>query len=166
MQTTEGGALMGTPEDHKAGQEEGERRKDAAHLRLEAHRDVRIRRARRTLLLRLLEVGTATADDVADNIGPIDPTIDRRWLGTVPGPFIVASVIRRAGFTKSVRPIRHASIITIWELADRAAALVWLARNPDLPEPEDGAEAPCPASPNKPPSLTPLADSLSQPKLF
>jgi hypothetical protein len=135
MQTAESdrerGTLMSTPEDRKTGQEEGERRKDAAHSLLEARRDVYIRRARRALLLQLLDVGTATADDVADRIGPTDPRIDPRWLGTVPGPLAIARIIRRQGFTTSARPSRHASIITTWELADRAAALAWLARNPD-----------------------------------
>jgi hypothetical protein len=156
---------VSTPKDRNAGQIEGERRKDAAHSRLEALRDVYIRRARRALLLRLLDVGTATADDVAERVGPTDPSIDRRWLGAVPGPLASARIIRRADYAKSTRPIRHASVIAVWQVADRAAALAWLARNPDLPEPEDDAGAPCPANP-KPPSPAPLAVSLSQPKLF
>ena len=139
---------MSTPEDRKAGQEEGERRKDAAHPLLEARRDVYIRRARRALLIRLLEAGTATADDVAERIGPTDPDIDPRWLGTVPGPLALARIIRRVGYTKSARPIRHASVIAVWELADRAAALAWLARHPDLPDAEpDDAGALCPSDP-------------------
>lgn len=124
---------MTLPEDRRKGQEEGVSRKDAAHSRLEAHRDVLIRRARRALLLRLLEAGTATADDVAERIGPTNASVDRRWLGTVPAPLAIARIIRRVGYTKSARPIRHASVIAVWELADRAAALAWLARNPDLP---------------------------------
>jgi hypothetical protein len=155
---------MSTPEDRNAGKTEGESRKDAAHHLLEAHRNVLIRRARRALLLRLLDVGIATADDVAERIGPTDPSIDRRWLGSVPGPLEIARIIRRAAYTKSARPIRHASVIAVWELADRAAAIVWLTRNPDLPEGEDGGGAPCLATP-KPPSLTPLAVSLSHPNL-
>ena len=142
--------MSSTPEDRKARQEEGERRKDAAHLRLEARREVYIRRARRALLLRALEAGTATADDVAERIGPTDPSIDPRWLGTVPGPLAIARIIRAVNYTKSARPIRHASIIAVLELSDRAAALAWLARNPDLPEPEDDAGAPCPATPEPP----------------
>jgi hypothetical protein len=161
----EGGAIMSTPEDRKAGKKEGESRKDAAHALLEARRDVLIRRARRVLLLRLLDVGIATADDVAERIGPTDPSIDPRWLGTVPGLFAIARIIRRASYTKSARPIRHASVIAVWELVDRAAALAWLARNPDLPEAEDGDGAPCLATP-KPPSPTPLAVAVAQPSLF
>ena len=67
----EGGAILSPPnKDHKAGEQEGERRKDAAHALLEARRDIYIRRARRVLILRLLEAETATADDVAERIGP------------------------------------------------------------------------------------------------
>jgi hypothetical protein len=153
------------PEDGKASRREGESRKDAAHTLLEARRDVLIRRARRALLLRLLEADTATADDVAERIGPINPSIDPRWLGTVPGPLAIAKIIRRADYTKSARPVRHASVIAVWELADRGAAIAWLARNPDLPEAEDDDGAPCVATP-KPPSPTPLAGAVAQPSLF
>ena len=152
------------PEDRKAGRREGESRKDAAHALLEARRDVLIRRARRALLMRLLDAGTATADDVAERIGPTDPSIDPRWLGTVPGPLAIARIIRRADYTKSARPIRHSSVIGVWELADRDAALAWLARNPDLPEAEDGDGVPCLATP-KPPSPAPLTVALAEPSL-
>src|SRR5262245_29560534 len=111
--------IMTTATDRQAGRREGECRKDAAHRRLEARRDVLVRRARRALLIHLLDAGTATADDVAESIGPGDPDIDPRWLGTVPGPLADAGIIRRAGFVTSTRPSRHASIISTWELADR-----------------------------------------------
>jgi len=153
--------------DRKAGQREGERRKDAAHYLLESRREIYIRRARRALLLRLLEAGTATADDVAERIGLSPDGIDPRFLGTVPGPLARARLIRRAGFVSSARPSRHASILSIWELADRAGAIAWLARNPDLsePEPGDDAGAPSPMT-SKPPSPEPLAVALHQPCLF
>jgi hypothetical protein len=161
----EGDALMGTLDDRKADQREGEGRKNAAHALLEARREFFIRRARRALLLQLLESGTATADDVAERIGPTDPEIDPRWRGTVPGPFARDGIIERISYTKSARPIRHASVITVWELADRAAALVWLARHPEWPEPNDEEGVPCLASP-KPPSPAPLAVAMDQPTLF
>ena len=153
--------------DRKAGQWEGKRRKDAAHSLLAARREVYIRRARRALLLRLLEAGTATADDVAESSGPAPEGTDGRFLGTVPGPLARARLIRRAGFVSSARPSRHASILSIWELADRAGAIAWLARNPDVPDPEPGndAGAPSPTTP-KPPSPAPLAVSFHQPTLF
>jgi hypothetical protein len=143
--------MMSTPDDRQAGRADGEQRKADALDRLEARRDSLIRRARRALLTHLLDAGTATADDVADSIGPGDPDIDPRWLGTVPGPLADAGIIRRAGFVTSARPSRHASIISTWELADRAAALAWLARNPELPEPDDaGATSPTPIEPAAP----------------
>ena len=153
--------------DRKAGQQEGERRKDAAHSLLEARREVYIRRARRALLLRLLEAGTATADDVAESSGPAPEGIDARFLGTVPGPLARARIIRRAGFVASSRPSRHASTLSVWQLADRAGAIAWLARNPDLPEPEPGDDAGAPSpTTSKPPSPEPLAVALHQPSLF
>jgi hypothetical protein len=115
----------------------------------------------------LLEAGTATADDVAERIGPAPDGIDPRFLGTVPGPLARAGIIRRAGFMPSARPSRNASILTIWELADHAGAIAWLAHNPELPQPEPDNEAGAPSSTTpKPPSPAPLAVSLSQATLF
>jgi len=171
VQTAEGGiegrANMSPPNhDRKARQQEGERRKDAAHSLLEARREVNIRRARRALLLQLLETGNATADEVAERIGPAPDGIDGRFLGAVPGMLARAKIIRRTGFVASSRPSRHASFISTWVLADRAGAIAWLARNPELPEPEpDDAGAPSPTT-SKPPSPAPLAVALHQTSLF
>jgi hypothetical protein len=154
---------MSTPDPRQAGQREGKARKDAAHALLEARRDVLIRRARRALLARLLCAGTATADDVAELIGPTPPDIDPRYLGTVPGPLTLAGIIRAASYTKSARASRHASLLTVWELADRPAALAWLARNPELPEPPGESDAAGPAragSAPPSPSVTTLAQAL------
>jgi hypothetical protein len=156
---------MSTNEDHNGDKNEGNSRKDAAHALVEARRDVLIRRARRALLQRLLDVGTATADDVAERLGPTERSMDRRWLCAVPGPLAIARIIRRAGYTKSARPIRHTSVIAVWELADRAGALAWLARNPDMPEGENGDGVPCLAT-SKQPSPAPLAVAVAQPNLF
>jgi len=145
-------ARMSTRAPRTAGQREGGRRKDAAHARLEARRQVLVRRA---LLSHLLFTGTATADDVADLIGAPPEDIDPRFLGTVPGPLAHASIIRVAGYEKSCRPSRHASILTVWQIADRAAVLAWLARNPDLPDPEPGNDAGAPR-PSTPPSPAPI----------
>jgi hypothetical protein len=156
---------MTTPDPRKAGQREGARRKDAALALLEARRDVWVRRGRRALLIHLLNIGTGTADDVADLLGKRPDTIDPRWLGTVPGALAQAGIIRRVGYDKSCRPSRHASVLTVWQLADRQAASNWLARHPDCPDPEpdDDAGAPCPASPPSPSSPTPC---FVQPALF
>jgi hypothetical protein len=157
---------MRTLDPRSARQVEGERRKEAAHARLEARRDVYLRRARRAFLTRLLSVGTATADDVVEMIGPAIDGIDPRWRGAVPKPLALAGITRDTGQTaKSARPEAHARNVTVWELADRAAALAWLAHNPDLPdpEPEDGdgdVGGPRPAPPTPPPP------ALSQLSLF
>src|SRR5262249_44226647 len=137
------------------GQRRGRRVKQAPPSLPDARRDVLIRWARRALLGRLLDAGTATADDVVALIGPTPDGIDPRFLGTVPGPLARAGIIRRVGFGPSARPTRHAGILSRWELADRAAALAWLARHPTLPAPEnedDGEGALCPAPLPPPPS--------------
>ena len=89
------------------------------------------------MLLRLLDAGTATADDVRAAV-ELPDGIDPRCLGAVPGPLADAGIIRRADYRPSSRPERHASIIAIWALADRAAALAWLAVHPELPDPSEG----------------------------
>jgi hypothetical protein len=135
---------------------EGERRKDAAHTLLDAHRRIYIRRARRALLMRLLGGGTGTADDVAELVPPT-PDLDPRYRGAVPGLLARAGIIRHVGYDRSCRPSRHASIISIWEIADRNAARAWLDAHPDLPDPDpNDAGAPCPAPPS--PIPTPIAN--------
>jgi hypothetical protein len=113
---------------------EGERLKNEALCLLEDYRQDYIRRARRALLERLLASGTATADHVVESLEPVPDGIDPRFRGAVPKDLVRAGIIRRSGFIASTRPARHASIQTVWELADRAAALAWLADNPDLPD--------------------------------
>jgi hypothetical protein len=80
----------------------------------------------------------------------------------VPGPLARAGFIRRGGFVPSARPSRHASILIVWELADRAAAIAWLTHDYDS---EDEGGAPSPATP-KPPAPTPLLASVPQTALF
>jgi hypothetical protein len=93
-------------------------------------------RARRALLIHLLDHGTGTADDMAHRL-PADPDgRDPRWRGPVPGALARAGIIRRIGFTASCRPSRHASAIAVWELADRDAPMAWLSHHPELPEPQ------------------------------
>src|SRR4051794_22965262 len=99
--------------EHRSEQSEGQQRKEAVHARLEANREVYIRRARQALLFRLLEAGKATADDVAERLGTASEGINPRFLGTVPGLLARAQIIRRAGYVPSARPIRHASILTV-----------------------------------------------------
>jgi hypothetical protein len=122
------------------GQAEGERRKNAAHVLLMARRAALVRQAQRALLLAALDRGESTADDVAAAVD-VPPTVDARLLGAAPGALVRAGLIRLAGYVRSNRPERHASVIAVWRLADRLAALRWLADNPPLPEPLDDLDA-------------------------
>jgi hypothetical protein len=86
------------------------------------------------LLTALADRPTVTADDVAVAV-QIPEGIDPRLLGAVPGELARAGLIEADGYTKSRRRSRHASIQTIWRLADREAARRWLAANPAEPPP-------------------------------
>jgi hypothetical protein len=119
-----------------AGLLEGERRKLSAHALLQAHRRVYVRRGRRALLLRLLDAGTATADDVRAAV-ELPPALNPTCFGSVPGRLAEAGIIRPAGFVRTKRPEGHARPVQLWQLADRAAALAWLAAHPDLPDPSE-----------------------------
>ena len=116
--------------DHQS----GESAKLAAHTMLEARREVFINRGRLALLMRLLDAGTATADDVRAAV-ELPHGIASVCLGAVPGPLARLNIIRRVGFTKTTRPAGHARPVTVWELADRDAAVLWLEDHPDLPDP-------------------------------
>jgi len=113
---------------------EGERRKSAAFALLEALRELYVLRGRRALLARLLDAPQATADDVRDAVEMPDE-INPVCLGVVPGPLARAGIIERVGFAESRRPDAHARPVSVWRLADRAAALAWLAAHPDRPDP-------------------------------
>lgn len=118
----------------------GERRKDSILQSLAARRGAIVNRGRWVLLLRALNVGAATADDVRANVSVPDD-VDPRCLGSVPGPLARAGIIRLAHFAKSNRPERHASYIGQWELSDANAALDWLRLHPDQPDPPPDDDA-------------------------
>lgn len=121
---------------------EGERRKTEAHALLEARRELYVLRGRRALLEAMLSNPNveATADDVRAAV-ELPPDIDPVCLGAVPGPLARAGIIRRVGFTATARAEGHTRPVTVWQLADRAAAYRWLATHPDRPDPADNAEA-------------------------
>lgn len=113
----------------------GDKRRAAAIALLEDRREVYVLRGRRALLRAMLDGdGFASADDVRDAV-ELPPVIDPRCLGSVPGRLAYDRIIRPAGFVRSTRPVRHASWLQIWELADREAAEAWLRDHPDLPDP-------------------------------
>ena len=53
------------------------------------------------------------------------------------GALAYRDIIDPAGFVKSSRPERHASFLSLWQLADRGAAEQWLREHPDRPDPGD-----------------------------
>jgi hypothetical protein len=112
---------------------DGEERKLAAHALLSARRAVYVRHGQRALLMRLLAAGTATADDVRAAVA-LPSGIDPVCLGTVPGPLARAGIIRRVGYRDSDRAAAHARPLSLWELADPAAARAWLEDHPALPD--------------------------------
>jgi hypothetical protein len=124
--------------------DEGERRKLTAHALLAARRELSVLRGRRALLLRLLGAGEAIADHVRAAV-ELPDGIDPVCFGTVPGELARAGIIERIGFATTARPEAHARPVSIWQLADRAAALAWLAAHPDrpdpLPEPEGATDS-------------------------
>lgn len=127
---------------------EGEGLKLAAFRLLERHRGAQLRLARRAFLATLASRGEATADDVAAAV-TMPAGIDPRLLGCVPSDFARRGIVERIGFRKSRRRNRHASILSVWRLANRAAAELWLRLNPPI-ELE--------ALPPAPPSATPAND--------
>jgi hypothetical protein len=115
-----------------AGLLEGERQKLAAHHLLEEARESHLLRARRALLHRLLEAGSATVDAVRAAVA-LPLTLNPKLFGAVPGPLAEAGIIAPGGFARSCRPETHARPVTRWLLADRAAAVAWLSANPEPP---------------------------------
>lgn len=113
---------------------EGQRRKRRAHKLLEQHRKWVIRRARRVLLMLLIDRGQATMDDVRGLV-PLPDGINPKCFGPVPVALADAELIRSAGMVPSRRPEAHGRKLELWELNDRAGAIDWLRANPELPEP-------------------------------
>ena len=112
----------------------GEARRDAAHALLADRRAVFVRRGQRRCLAALLAAGTATADDVRDLV-TLPRDVAPVCLGAVPTALVRAGIIRRNGYTPTCRPTAHARPVSVWALVDRAAAVRWLADNPDMPRP-------------------------------
>jgi len=122
---------------------EGRARKLDAHALLETRREVYVLRGRRALLAVLLEHGEATADDVRRAVALPDD-IDPVCFGVVPGSLARAGIIERIGFATTTRPQAHARPVSVWRLANRDAALEWLARHPDQPDPVSESDTePC-----------------------
>jgi hypothetical protein len=122
-----------------SGPNEGERRKQDALTNLGTCGETIVERGRRVLLRRLLESPNATADDVREAL-ELPEGLDARCLGAVPIGLARLGIIRSAGYVRSGRPERHASPIQLWTLADRAAAVAWLAAHPEARAPGPGGQ--------------------------
>ena len=109
----------------------GEARKRYAHSLFETHSEPLVIAGRRALLLKVLESGFATIDDVRAVV-PLPPFANPKAFGSVPGALARAGIIRDAGFVKTTRAIAHARKNTRWELVDAAKAHAWLAAHPAL----------------------------------
>ncbi|MFO0800574.1 MAG: hypothetical protein U0804_24155 [Gemmataceae bacterium] len=101
----------------------------AAHRLLEQTRGRLILAARRALLTRLLSHPTATIDDVRVVV-VVPRGFDPKLFGPVARPLALAGIIRPTGYARTSRAVGHARPVTVWELANRAAAVAWLNDNP------------------------------------
>jgi hypothetical protein len=120
-----------------AGLSEGERRRDAALDLLQQHRACLVRRVQRAFLALLLDGAPSTSDPVRAQVR-LPPGSDPRCVGAAVRGLAALRLIRRAGLARSTRPEAHGRDLPLWALADRAAALAWLADHPELPEPDQG----------------------------
>ena len=117
---------------------EGEARRDAALSRLRARRADLIRECTAAALRVALDRGEVCADDVRAVV-PIPADISPKFVGVVFRDLADAGILHRAGFRNSTRPAAHARPLSLWRLADAAAAHAWLAAHP--PQPADPAPA-------------------------
>jgi len=111
----------------------GEDLKDAALRRHHLRRPALIRAAQRSLLTEALARGPVTIDDARGGV-EVPEGFNPKAFGAVPGTLARCGILRSIGFVKSLRFEAHARRVTLWELADRDAAMAWLATHPELPE--------------------------------
>lgn len=106
----------------------GDELKAQALATLEMCRADVIKRARVAMVRILLAKGTATADDIRDQVALPD-SVDPVCLGGVPMLLAKAGIIHRGGYRNSDRPDARRRPVSIWALTDRGKALQWLAEN-------------------------------------
>jgi hypothetical protein len=111
---------------------EGEARRDAALNLLRVHRAALVRDLARAAVRLALASDDITADDVRAAV-PIPPGIRPVVVGAAMRDLADAGILRRVGYRPSVRPAAHARPLSVWRLADAAAALAWLAAHPPIP---------------------------------
>jgi hypothetical protein len=116
--------------ERRAGRAEGERRKDASLDTLGARRERYVIAGRRALVKAMVANGTATADDVRDQV-ELPEGIDPKCFGSVPGPLARAGIAERVGFVTTTRPSAHARPISVWKIANFSKAEQWLREHPE-----------------------------------
>ncbi len=119
---------------------EGEARRDSALNLLRARRADLIRKCTAAAIRVALDRGEVCADDVRAAVS-IPPDVSPKLVGVVFRDLAHAGILRRDRFRNSTRPAAHARPLSVWRLADAAAALGRLAA--DSPTPT----APVPAAP-------------------
>jgi hypothetical protein len=116
---------------------EGKRRRDEALGRLRGHRAAVVRLLQRAAVRIALDAGTVTADDVRALLS-IPADMSPKLVGCAFRDLADAHLVRRIGYRPSVRAVAHARPLSVWQLADAAAAVAWLASNPPIVNGEGG----------------------------
>lgn len=111
---------------------DGRARRDAALNLLRVHRAALARDLTRAAVRLAMERDEVTADDVR-GVVTIPDGIRPVVVGAAMRDAADAGLIVRVGYRPSTRPIAHARPLTVWRLADAAAATAWLAAHPPLP---------------------------------
>jgi len=124
---------MGAAEDLRSGRTG----RDSALAAFEERKAKYLLRARRAFVRRLLDNGTATVDEIHDEI-ELPASVDPKLFGATPTLFAKSRIIERVTFRPALRPEAHARPVSVWRLIDRSAAITWLQRNPESPIPETG----------------------------
>ena len=110
---------------------DGEALRDAALALLRVHRAALVRDLTRAAVRIALERGIVTADDVRAVV-PIPAGIRPVVVGAAVRDAADTGIIQRIGYRPSTRPAAHARPLSVWRLADAAAAVAWLADHPPL----------------------------------
>lgn len=105
---------------------DGEARRDSALNLLRVRRADLIRACSAAALRVAIDRGEVCADDVRALV-PIPAGISPKLVGCVFRDLADAGILRRIGFRNSKRPTAHARPLSVWHLADSAAASAWLA---------------------------------------
>lgn len=115
--------------DSNNSQSVGKTRQNATHVLPERFQSTYLLKARRMLLNVLILRGTTMADGVRDTLTP-PGWLDIHKLGCVANTLVKAVIISEAGIIKSRCPETHPRHLSVWELRDRSAALLWLSEHP------------------------------------